>query len=219
MRGGEKMYKDGIYCGCKYRVDELGDCYTQNGKGEYIHRNWRYNANGYPIVSACGVNAKAEKIQRSLQVHILVAREFVDGWFDGAEVNHKDFNRANPAYWNLEWVTHAENIHYSTLAGKYKGRYGERNSNYGNNALHKRYSADCVFAKEKQSRPRGQNGKAKKCCLYKDGVYITCCACQRDAVDYVISCGDVRPNASKEHIIKQLKTSKGYKGWHLSFNI
>ena len=26
-------------------------------------------------------------------VHILVAQEFVDGWFEGAEVNHKDLNK------------------------------------------------------------------------------------------------------------------------------
>ena len=32
------MYKEGIYCYCAYRVNENGDCYTQNGKFEWVHR-------------------------------------------------------------------------------------------------------------------------------------------------------------------------------------
>ena len=114
------MYKEGVHCGCKYRVNENGDCFTQNGNFEFVHRKWHYNQDGYPVVSAVGQNSYGEKIYRSLQVHILVAKEFVSGWFSGAEVNHKDFDRANPSYWNLEWVTHQDNILYSYKAGKYK---------------------------------------------------------------------------------------------------
>ena len=100
------MYKEGVHCHCAYRVNENGDCYTQNGEFEWVHRKWRYNKDGYVVVSACGTKQDGTKTFRSLHVHVLVAREFVDGWFEGAEVNHKDFNRANPSYWNLEWVTH-----------------------------------------------------------------------------------------------------------------
>ena len=110
------MYREITHIGCKCKVDENGDCFTCNGKGEFIHKNWRYNNDGYPIVSACGYNKNGEPTQRSIQVYILVAKAFVDGWFKGAEVNHKDFNRKNPSAENLEWVTHAENIHYSALA-------------------------------------------------------------------------------------------------------
>ena len=42
-------------------------------------------------------------------VHILVAQEFVDGWFEGAEVNHKDLNKINNVAENLEWVAHSQN--------------------------------------------------------------------------------------------------------------
>lgn len=47
------------------------------------------------------------------KVHLYVAYAWVDGWFEGAEVNHKDFNRKNPHADNLEWVTHKDNINYS----------------------------------------------------------------------------------------------------------
>lgn len=48
-------------------------------------------------------------------VHLYVAYGLVEGYFDGAEVNHKDFNRKNNNASNLELVTHVENIKYSVL--------------------------------------------------------------------------------------------------------
>ena len=212
------MYKEGIYCHCAYRVNENGDCYTQNGKFEWVHREWRYNSDGYAVVSACGLTPDGTKTFRSLHVHVLVAREFVDGWFDGAEVNHKDFNRANPAWWNLEWLSHKDNIAYSHKAGKYKGRFGEDNPNYGNDTLHKRYIDEPEFAKEKQSRPRKQNGRACRCQLITDRIFDDVphrFDCQRDAADWVIDVLGLDPNVNKEHIIKQLKRSQGYKGYYL----
>ena len=212
------MYKEGICCHCAYRVNENGDCYTQNGKFEWVHREWRYNSDGYAVVSACGLTPDGTKTFRSLHVHVLVAREFVDGWFDGAEVNHKDFNRANPAWWNLEWLSHKDNIAYSHKAGKYKGRFGEDNPNYGNDTLHKRYLAEPEFAKEKQSRPRKQNGRACRCQLITDRIFDDVphrFDCQRDAADWVIDVLGLDPNVNKEYIIKQLKRSQGYKGYYL----
>ena len=212
------MYKEGIYCHCAYRVNENGDCYTQNGKFEWVHIEWRYNSDGYAVVSACGLTPDGTKTFRSLHVHVLVAREFVDGWFEGAEVNHKDFNRANPAWWNLEWLSHKDNIAYSHKAGNYKGRFGEDNPNYGNDTLHKRYLAEPEFAKEKQSRPRKQNGRACRCQLITDRIFDDVphrFDCQRDAADWVIDVLGLDPNVNKEHIIKQLKRSQGYKGYYL----
>ena len=49
----------------------------------------------------------------SVPVHLYVAFGWVDGYFKGAEINHKDFNRQNFNADNLEWVTHAENVAYS----------------------------------------------------------------------------------------------------------
>lgn len=212
------MYKEGIYYGCKYIVNEHGDCFTANGKGKMIHRDWRYNHDGYPVASACGYNLDGKAIQRSLQVHILVAKQFVDGWFEGAEVNHKDFNRANPDASNLEWTTHEDNIRYSADAGRYVGKFGEDNPNYGNDALSRRYQADKEFAKAKQSRPRKQNGRARRCQLITDLFFDDVrhiFDCQRDAADWMIDAAGLEPTVNREHVIKRLKREQGYKGWHL----
>lgn len=210
------VYKDGVYLGCKYKVDENGNCITMNGHGDLVEREWHYTKDGYPIVSACGIDKNGTKIYRNLPVHILVARSFVDGWFYGAEVNHKDFNRSNPKASNLEWLTHKENIAYSHDAGRYVGRFGKDNPNYGNDTLRKRYEQDKEFAKEKQSRPRGQNGRAKKCVLYAEDMsgefYFDC---QRDAVDLLVSLGVASDKSQKEAIIQKLKRGNGYKNWHL----
>ena len=55
---------------------------------------------------------KDGKIKNHL-VHRLVAKAFVPGYFDGADVNHKDFNRQNNRVDNLEWVTRRDNLKYS----------------------------------------------------------------------------------------------------------
>lgn len=51
-------------------------------------------------------------------VHRLVAKAFVPGWFEGAQVNHKDENRHNNRAENLEWVTAMENMHYGNCQKK-----------------------------------------------------------------------------------------------------
>lgn len=209
------MYKEGIYLGCRYKVNEQDDCFTENGKAKLVHRDWRYNHDGYCVVSATGYNSHGGKLFRTLQVHILVAREFVDGWFKGAEVNHKDFNRTNPNADNLEWVTHADNVKYSHKAGNYKGKYGKDNPNYGNSKLHKRYEADKNLAKEKQSRPGGQNGRARKCKLISKLFSLSYeFNCQREAVIWLFDNFYI-PICSKEYVIKQLKRPEGYKDWYL----
>lgn len=50
---------------------------------------------------------------KTYNLHRIVAKHFVDGYFDGAEVNHKDGNKANNVYKNLEWVTRSYNIKHS----------------------------------------------------------------------------------------------------------
>ena len=61
------------------------------------------NANGYLKVVIKGKN---------MYIHRLVAKHFVDGYFKGADVNHKDENKANNKADNLEWVTRKYNLNY-----------------------------------------------------------------------------------------------------------
>lgn len=60
-----------------------------------------YNSDGYPCFGG------------SIPVHMYVAHGWVPGYFEGAEINHKDFDRNNYNADNLEWVTHKQNVDYS----------------------------------------------------------------------------------------------------------
>ena len=62
--------------------------------------------NGYARVNFCNYP--------DIYVHRAVAIAFVPGYFDGAEVNHKDENKLNNRADNLEWVTHSENCKYGS---------------------------------------------------------------------------------------------------------
>lgn len=70
---------------------------TRRNQPATIH----YNHDGYPCFGG------------GVPVHLYVAHGWVDGYFEGAEVNHKDFNRNNYSADNLEWVTHKDNVEYS----------------------------------------------------------------------------------------------------------
>ena len=59
---------------------------------------------GYKTVSL-RMDGKSMKVF----VHRLVAYKYVDGYKQGLVVHHKDSDKSNNNYKNLEWVTHREN--------------------------------------------------------------------------------------------------------------
>lgn len=198
------------HSGIKCFVTPTGKVMSWNGK-EYIERQWKYNKDGYAVVSISdGIK------YRSVGIHVLVAKAWVENPLNKPEVNHLDFDRKNPWAYNLEWVTHQENIEYSSKAGKYKGRFGEDNPNYGNNTLHLRYTQDKDFAKEKQSRPGKQNGRAIPCNLYNsNNELIGKFDYQSEAVDYLKSIGVIEEKYVSCSAIRYLKREQGYKGYYL----
>lgn len=64
--------------------------------------------NGYKSVTL--VESGRDK---TLYVHRIVAEHFVLGYEDGKVVNHKDGNKENNNFSNLEWVTQSENIQHA----------------------------------------------------------------------------------------------------------
>lgn len=62
-------------------------------------------------------------VKKTIPIHRLVAMAFVDGYFEGATVNHKDENPCNNYYKNLEWMTKGDNNRYGTKAR----RTGDKN--------------------------------------------------------------------------------------------
>lgn len=82
------------------------------------------NGHGYYNVSL----HKEGVIAKHVYVHILVAKAFLENPNHYKEVNHKDFNKANNAVENLEWVSREQN-HAHYRKSKYaimveKGRQG-----------------------------------------------------------------------------------------------
>lgn len=126
-----------------------------------------------------------------IAVHRLVAMAFIPNDDPTLEVNHKDFNRINNNVENLEWVTHAENVRYSSLAGRHVSLKGKDNPNYGNHKLAE-YFAEHPEEKMRQSRPGAQNGRCVSVKVTfpsgetKNFNYL------REAAKYIIEFGNTR---------------------------
>jgi NUMOD4 motif-containing protein len=56
-------------------------------------------------------------IEKTKSVHILVAKAFVDGYFDGAQVNHDDGDKWNNNAWNLSWTDNSGNQKHAYKLG------------------------------------------------------------------------------------------------------
>ena len=66
------------------------------------------NCRGYGVVRLSNGVKTVTK-----DVHRLVALQFVEGYFEGAHVNHLDYDRFNNNYHNLEWLTQNDNNKHS----------------------------------------------------------------------------------------------------------
>lgn len=96
----------------RYTVSDLGRVRGEKG---LLAQN-RQNA-GYVIVH---LYLSGKRVVRT--VHRLVAAAFVDGYFDGAHVNHRDGDRTHNAASNLEWVTRSGNMQHASRAGRLSPR-------------------------------------------------------------------------------------------------
>lgn len=86
------------------------------------------------------IDLRKNNKRKTFKIHRLVAHMFIEGYFDGAEVNHKDENAENNHISNLEWCTREYNVNYGTR----NKRTGEANKNKPkkNSKLIARYSLD-----------------------------------------------------------------------------
>ncbi len=79
----------------------------------------RINQGGYFYINLCE-NGK----YKSIQVHSLVAKHFVEGYSPTLSVNHKDCDKSNNKHTNLEWVTSKENLRHAFINGLVSIRKG-----------------------------------------------------------------------------------------------
>ena len=122
-------------------------------------RNRYYNADGYAM---CAIKIPG-KGWRSIFVHRLVALAFLPNPNNLPEVNHKDYNRANPCVNNLEWITRKGNVQYSIQ--NRVDYHGENNPNFGNTKLSEKYKNDSFFA-DKLSPYKNQEIKELPCYIF-----------------------------------------------------
>ena len=215
---------EGYYIINNYGIVKSVERYITKADGVIQHRKQRImkqskNDDGYLTVKL-----SKDGVSKRLFVHKLVALAFVDGYFDGAEVNHIDCNRQNNEYTNLEWCSHKENVDYCFKLGRHvsqtRNYNGCNNPNYHNTTLKKIYAMNPKLAKEKQSRPGAINGRAKKIRLQLnnrtiiDFDYIGECAL------YLINNGYTKTksvNAIRTAITESIKQQRKYLGLNLSF--
>ena len=95
-------------------------CITEDGKVYNVtkgtYSKLRYNADGYVYVNLC-----YKGNSKRINVHKLVALLYLDLVPGKDHVNHKDQNKGNNHYSNLEYVTPKENmVHHVEHSGKVK---------------------------------------------------------------------------------------------------
>lgn len=130
----DEIWKDVIGYEGLYQISSFGrlKSYPRNGtiKAEKILKCC-FDSDGYVQY----VLSKGNRF-KSVKGHQLVASHFIDNPNSLPIPNHIDCNRTNNCYWNLEWVTHAENtfhglsqkgihdigIHKRNDSGKYRAR-------------------------------------------------------------------------------------------------
>jgi hypothetical protein len=115
-----------------FKVYKTGEIVSPRG----ISLKPQDSGKGYKYV-ALGKGRNPKK--KNYYIHILVAKLFVNNPDNLPEVNHKDSNRANNHYKNLEWVTRLENIHDYMRKGR--GNWPARKPVY-------QYDMNGVFIKE-----------------------------------------------------------------------
>ena len=82
----------------------------------FYHGKWQPKASHVTRAGYFQTTLQRNGIKRRCGIHQLVAEYFVGGWFEGAEVNHKDLNKLNNRWDNLEWVTRSQNQQHQIKA-------------------------------------------------------------------------------------------------------
>lgn len=108
------------------RLEVSNDGYVRNTKTGRVLKP-RRNNHGY-----MSVYTSVDGVDIGVNVHRMIATCFIPGYFEGADVNHKNGDKTDNRLPNLEWVTRAENIRH---AFKVLGKKAPQGSKHGRSKL------------------------------------------------------------------------------------
>ena len=114
----KEIWKDVVGYEGLYKVNQWGDIWS-----EYTHKKlkWSYHKDGYKIY-----NLRKDRKAYLMTAHRAVAEAFIPNPDNLPLINHKDENKENCYYKNLEWCTHQYNNTYNGLMQKAMARNIEK---------------------------------------------------------------------------------------------
>jgi len=118
----------------RYTISHNGDIFDTKKK-RFVTKE--ISKKGYVFVRLKHTSGKRQQVF----IHRLVAHEFIPNIYNKPTVNHKDGNKQNNYYQNLEWATHDEQMKHAYKTGlfnnKSKTKVGENgcNSKYPNSLI------------------------------------------------------------------------------------
>ena len=98
--GFERHYQISNYGNIRSKARQTKNQYSD----EFIKVKGTINNAGYEVQ-----NLYINNTYKTVSAHRLVAEHFVEGYFEGAVVNHNDGDKTNNHSTNLEWCTRSEN--------------------------------------------------------------------------------------------------------------
>ena len=91
-----------------YSISNLGRVMSHHRSKHRLLRP-RINNKGYVLVNLCKNGG-----MKTFKIHVLVAKHFLANPHGLTEINHKDEDKTNNRFDNLEWCTRSYNVNYGT---------------------------------------------------------------------------------------------------------
>ena len=109
----EEIWKDIPEFEGLYQISNYGNVKSIKRKNRCYSKLLKlHQTGGRGIRYLCAVLSKNNK-HKTFSVHRIVAQAFIPNSENKPEINHKDANKLNNFYKNLEWVTRQENVNHS----------------------------------------------------------------------------------------------------------
>ena len=94
-----------------YWISNRGEVLSRRTTIEKILTTHLNKVTGYYQITL-STHPKPNREKKTFYIHHLVAKYFVENPTDYDRINHKNLDKSNNHFWNLEWVSQEMNIHH-----------------------------------------------------------------------------------------------------------